>query len=175
MGLDVASGSAISDFAVSWPNSENILQPTSAFTIMSHAEVNFILAEGAERGWITGNAAEYYELAIIASMEQWGINDPTVIADYLAQEEVIYDIAEPIKSIGNQKWISLYMQGIQSWAEWRRLQYPELEIAKDAVINAIPRRKGHPPSEINLNKSNYEAAVARQGTDDLLTKVWWDK
>lgn len=175
VGLDVASGSAISDFAVSWPNSENILQPTSAFTIMSHAEVNFILAEGAERGWITGNAAEYYELAIIASMEQWGINDPTVIADYLAQEEVIYDIAEPIKSIGNQKWISLYMQGIQSWAEWRRLQYPELEIAKDAVINAIPRRKGYPPSEINLNKSNYEAAVARQGTDDLLTKVWWDK
>lgn len=175
VGLDRASGSAISDFAVSWPDAENILQPTSRFTIMSYAEVGFILAEAAERGWITGSASDYYNTAITASMEQWGISDPEVIAAYLAQEEVVYDTSDPIKSIGNQKWISLFMQGVQSWSEWRRLQIPELDIARDAVIDGIPRRKGYPPSEINLNKSNYEAAVARQGTDDLLTRVWWDK
>lgn len=175
VGLDVASGSAISDFAVSWPDAQNILQPNSSFTIMSYAEVGFILAEAAERGWISGNASDYYNTAISASMEQWGITDPSAIADYLAQAEVAYDTTDPIKSIGNQKWISLYMQGVQAWSEWRRLQYPELEIAQDAVISAIPRRRGYPPSEINLNKSNYEAAVARQGTDDLLTRVWWDK
>ncbi|WP_162343425.1 SusD/RagB family nutrient-binding outer membrane lipoprotein [Cyclobacterium salsum] len=175
VGLDVASGSAISDFAVSWPDAENILQPTSRFTIMSYAEVGFILAEAAERGWITGSASDYYTTAITASMEQWGISDPETIAAYLAQEEVVYDTSDPIKSIGNQKWISFYMQGVQSWCEWRRLEVPELEIAKDAVIDGIPRRRGYPPSEINLNKSNYEAAVARQGTDDLLTRVWWDK
>lgn len=175
VGLDRASGSAISDFAVSWPNAENILQPTSRFTIMSYAEVGFILAEAAERGWISGNASDYYSTAVTASMEQWGITDPEVIATYLSQEEVAYNTSDPIKSIGNQKWISFYMQGAQAWSEWRRLQYPELEIARDAVIDGIPRRKGYPPSEINLNKSNYEAAVARQGTDDLLTRVWWDK
>ncbi|WP_162418260.1 SusD/RagB family nutrient-binding outer membrane lipoprotein [Cyclobacterium roseum] len=175
VGLDRASGSAISDFAVSWPDAENILQPTSIFTIMSYSEVGFILAEAAERGWITGSASDYYTTAITASMEQWGISDPEVITAYLAQEEVVYDTSDPIKSIGNQKWISLFMQGVQSWSEWRRLQIPELDIARDAVIDGIPRRKGYPPSEINLNKSNYEAAVARQGTDDLLTRVWWDK
>lgn len=174
VGLDRASGSAISDFAVSWPNEENLLQPNSIFTIMSYSEVNFILAEAAERGWITGDASNYYNTAIAASMEQWGITDPSAIADYIAHDDVSYDSTNPIKSIGNQKWISLYMQGVQSWSEWRRLQYPELEIARDAVIEGIPRRKGYPPSEINLNKSNYDAAVARQGTDDLLTRVWWD-
>lgn len=175
VGLDVASGSAISDFAVSWPNAQNILQATSTFTIMSYSEVAFILAEAVERGWISGNASDYYSTAITASMEQWGITDPSAIADYLVQDEVAYDTTDPIKSIGNQKWISLYMQGVQSWSEWRRLQIPELVIARDAVIDAIPRRRGYPPSEINLNKSNYEAAVARQGTDNLLTRVWWDK
>jgi len=142
---------------------------------MSYAEVGFILAEAVERGWIPGNASEHYNRAITASMEQWGITDPSAISNYLTQEEVVYDTSDPIKSIGNQKWISLYMQGVQSWCEWRRLQIPELDIAKDAVIAAIPRRRGYPPSEINLNKSNYEAAVARQGTDNLLTRVWWDK
>ncbi|MDN3689704.1 SusD/RagB family nutrient-binding outer membrane lipoprotein [Cyclobacterium jeungdonense] len=174
VGLDVASGSAISDFAVSWPDAQNILQPNSIFTIMSYAEVGFILAEAAERGWISGNASDYYNTAITASMDQWGITDPAAIASYLAQDNVAYDTSDPIKSIGNQKWIAFYMQGVQSWCEWRRLQVPELEIAKDAVIDGIPRRRGYPPSEINLNKSNYEAAVARQGTDDLLTRVWWD-
>lgn len=175
VGLDVASGSAISDFAVSWPNAENILQPTSTFTIMSYAEVNFILAEAAERGWISGNASDYYNSAISASMEQWGISDPSAIDSYLSQDDVRYDSTDPFRSIGNQKWISLYMQGVQSWSEWRRLQYPELDVAIDAVIEAIPRRRGYPPSEINLNKSNYEEALARQGSDDLLTRVWWDR
>lgn len=175
VGLDRASGSAISDFAVSWPNTETILQPTSIFTILSYAEVAFIKAEAAERGWISGSPSEFYTEAITASMEQWGISDPSAIADYLAQEAVAYDTTNPMRSIGNQKWISFYMQGVQSWCEWRRLQYPELEVARDGVIDGIPRRKGYPPSEINLNKANYEQAVARQGSDDLLTRVWWDR
>lgn len=175
VGLDVASGSAISDFAVSWPNAKNILQPNSRFTIMSYAEVEFIITEAAARGWISADPLNHYNAAISASMEQWGITDPSVLSDYLADPGVIYDTTDPYKSIGNQKWISFYMQGMQAWSEWRRLGYPDLEVAQDAVISDIPRRRGYPPSEINLNKSNYEAAVARQGTDDLLTRLWWDK
>ncbi len=174
VGLDRATGSGISDFAASWPDKENILDETSPFNIMTYSEVLFILAEASERGWITGTASTFYDQAITASMEQWGIDDPTAISDYLAQPEVMYDTNEPFKSIGEQKWVSLYMQGVQSWSEWKRLGYPALEIAEDAVINGIPRRKGYPPSEINLNKANYDIAVSRQGPDNLLTRVWWD-
>ena len=70
--------------------------------------------------------------------------------------------------------MSLYMQGIQGWSEWRRLGFPELEVATDAIISGIPRRKGYPPSETNLNRANYDVAVSRQGPDNLLTRVWWD-
>ncbi len=174
VGLDIASGSGISDFAVSWPDEENLLSATSPFMIMTYSEVLFILSEAAERGWITGTASTYYEDAITASIQQWGITDPTSISDYLAQGSVMYDAANPLKSIGEQKWISLFMQGVQSWSEWRRLGYPVLQIAEDAVISDIPRRKGYPPSEINLNKKNYDVAVARQGPDNLLTRMWWD-
>ncbi len=175
VGLDIASGSGISDFAVSWPDATNLLSSTSPFMIMTYSEVLFILSEASERGWITGSASTYYEEAITASIEQWGITDATSISDYLAQGSVAYDVANPLKSIGEQKWISFFMQGVQSWSEWRRLDYPTLEIAEDAVISDIPRRKGYPPSEINLNKANYDIAVGRQGPDNLLTRVWWDK
>lgn len=174
VGYDRASGSAISDFAVSWPDAENVLGQTAPFTIMTYSEVLFMLAEASERGWIAGTTSTYYDLAITASMEQWGITDATAISDYIAQPSVTLDAANPIKSIGDQKYIALYMQGVQIWSEWRRLGYPELEIARDAVISGMPRRRGYPPSEINLNKANYDAAVARQGPDDLLTRMWWD-
>ncbi len=174
VGYDRAAGSAISDFAVSWPDAENVLGQTTPFTIMTYSEVLFVLAEAAERGWITGTVKDYYQMAITASIEQWGVTDPTTIADYLAQPSVTLDATNPIKSIGDQKYIALYMQGVQTWSEWRRLGYPELEIARDAVIAGMPRRRGYPPSEITLNKDNYDIAVSRQGVDDLLTRMWWD-
>jgi hypothetical protein len=33
----------------------------------------------------------------------------------------------------------------------------------------------YPAHEANLNKVNYEAAIAKQGKDDQYTRVWWDK
>ncbi len=172
-GLSRGTASGISDFAVSWPNKKNILQITTPYMMMSFAEVQFILAEAAEKGWIAGDPAAFYEGGIEASMTQWGI-ETSEIDTYLAQPEIQYNTADPYRSIGDQKWIALYMQGIQGWAEWRRLGFPELEVAQDALIDGIPRRKGYPPSETNLNKANYDKAIERQGPDILLTRVWWD-
>jgi len=121
VGYDRAAGSAISDFAVSWPDAENVLGQTTPFTIMTYSEVLFVLAEAAERGWITGTVKDYYQMAITASIEQWGVTDPTTIADYLAQPSVTLDSTNPIKSIGDQKYIALYMQGVkhgQNGEDW---------------------------------------------------------
>jgi Susd and RagB outer membrane lipoprotein len=40
--------------------------------------------------------------------------------------------------------------------------------------NLIPVRFIYPQSEQSLNGTNRAAAVARQGADDINTRVWWD-
>jgi hypothetical protein len=41
-------------------------------------------------------------------------------------------------------------------------------------IDEVPVRRVYPPDEQTLNNINYKAAVAQQGADDFVTKVWWD-
>ncbi|MCK5278678.1 MAG: SusD/RagB family nutrient-binding outer membrane lipoprotein [Cyclobacteriaceae bacterium] len=144
---------------------------------MTYSEVLFIMAEAAQRGWdVGGETAEtLYINAITANMEYWGV-DAADIATYLANPEVTYDPVNFRKSIGDQKWISLYMNGIESWSEWRRLDYPLLNPAPDAVEGRdIPRRKAYAQREYDLNAIHVAEAVSRQGPDVMETKVWWDK
>ena len=82
-----------------------------------------------------------------------------------------------LQQIGTQKWIALYPNGYEAWAEWRRTGYPALTPTPYAVnvSKQIPRRYGYPTSEQTLNKTNYDAAVARlQGGDTHDARVWWD-
>ncbi|THH41093.1 SusD/RagB family nutrient-binding outer membrane lipoprotein [Neolewinella litorea] len=146
--------------------------------MLTYSEVLFNRAEAAARGWIDGDAEELYDAAITASMMQHGISHTDAIEDYLEQEEVAYDAANFEKSIGQQKWIALYFQGLEAWSEWRRLGYPELDPAPAAiVIKTIPTRRGYPDNEFSLNKENYLEALQRQfGSDEdpLDGRVWWD-
>jgi hypothetical protein len=108
-------------------------------------------------------------------MEYWGV-DPADILTYLSNPSVIYEPNNYKKSIGDQKWISLYMNGIESWSEWRRLDYPSLQPAPDAIENReIPRRQAYAQSEYDLNGVNVMEAVNRQGPDVIETRIWWDK
>jgi len=82
-----------------------------------------------------------------------------------------------LQKIGTQKWISLFLNGYEAWAEWRRLDYPILTPAP-ANLNpggGIPVRQAYPAFEATLNQANYNEAVQRQGEDDLNTPVWWDR
>ncbi len=108
-------------------------------------------------------------------MEQWGVAEADIAA-YLAQPDIAFDASNFRKSIGDQKWLALYLQGMEAWAEWRRLDFPELLAAPDAAAGRdIPRRKGYPLTEITLNKTHYEEAIQRQGPDLMSTRVWWDQ
>ncbi len=144
--------------------------------IQTYAELQFALAESVERGFINGNAETYYKNAITASFNQYGITAADVISTYLNQTAVKYNSANYKKSIGEQKWIALFGQGLESFAEWRRLDYPTLTPAVAGVLNgSIPVRFIYPGTEQTLNKEHYAEAVAHQGTDNLLTKLWFDK
>ena len=142
--------------------------------VFSYAEQLFILAEAAQRNFISGNAADLYEQAIRASFRQYGITGAAV-DNYLAQPAVAYDANNYKKSIGEQKWLALFSEALEAFAEWRRLDYPHLTPAYTGALQGrMPLRFSYPSSEQALNGANYKTAVARQGADLLTTKVWFD-
>ena len=173
-GLSAADAGSITNAQISFPGIA-VRSADSPGILMTYSELLFIKAEAAARGWITDDAAEVYEDAITASMEFWGV-ETADIDTYLAQPEVAYDGTNYKKSIGEQKWVSLYMDGSEAWSEWRRLDYPELTPAPAAAEGRdIPRRRAYTQNEYDLNEENVRAAVARQGEDVMETRIWWDK
>ncbi|MFD2523546.1 SusD/RagB family nutrient-binding outer membrane lipoprotein [Emticicia soli] len=156
-----------------------IRQQNSSVNVVTYAQVLFSEAEAAKLGWITGDAKALYESAIKASLEQWlgaGATE-AVVSAFLQKPDVKYDDARALELIGTQKWIALFYQGNEAWAEWRRTGYPVLTPPANALnpSGQIPNRLAYPVTERTLNKVNYDKAVATQGADTQDTKVWWDK
>jgi hypothetical protein len=142
--------------------------------IFTYAEVLFARAEAAAKGWTTENASSLYNQAITASMTQWGVSAAD-ITSYIAANAYT-----GVNDIAYEKWVSLYLQGYTSWAEWRRFKAEgtdsriPLIIAADLLSNAtgIPQRHGYSATAGSLNETNYNAAVSAQGPDELDTVLW---
>ena len=160
--------------------SEEIERPNRAGTILDYAEVEFILAEAAARGYaVNGAAAQHYNNGITADMKSWGISDAE-IDDYLAQPEVAYAKASGNykEKIGTQKWQALFLQGLQGWTVHRRLGFPALQPPKDdsgnEVLPKVITRFTYPISEETFNQENYNAAGDAIGGDTRTTELFWD-
>jgi hypothetical protein len=150
------------------------LLPQAPAVIFSYAELLFDRAEAAARGFTSENAADLYQQAIKASLKQYNISD-VAAATYVAQSAIQYDNSNYKKSIGEQKWIALFGQGLEAFAERRRLDYPQLTASVSTVLNgAIPVRLIYPGTEQSLNGVSYKNAVKNQGADLLTTKLWFD-
>jgi len=172
-GLLVGDASSLGLTKTSKPGTY-FLAPHAPAVIISYAEVLFDQAEAVARGFIAGNAADLYNQAITASLQQYNIGN-AAIAAYLNTAAVKYDASNYKKSIGNQKWIALFGQGLEAFAEWRRLDYPQLKPAVAGALNGkMPVRFIYPGTEQTLNGASYQAAVANQGADVLTTKLWFD-
>ena len=146
--------------------------------VLTYAELQFIRAEAAERGIAglgAGQAAGFYRDAITASLEQWGVTGAAITA-YLAQPGVAYKGGtEGLKQIAVQKYIALFADGGNAWAEWRRTCQPNTLVPGPlALVNYIPRRLLYSTTEISANSENVQAAIARQGPDNFGTRVYWD-
>lgn len=158
--------------------SSTLLTATYPAIISDYSEVEFLLAEAAERGLggVTGSAESHYNNAITASLSYWGVS-ATDISTYLAQSNVAYSTSTGTwkQKIGTQKWLAFYDRGFESWAEWRRLDFPILNPPQDMVYSDIPVRYPYPFDEAKYNKTNYTAAAAAIGGDLPSTKIFWDK
>ncbi len=144
------------------------LEPTAPGYFVSFAELSFLMAEAAQKGYISGSAQHYYEQGIEASFAANGLS----LGSYLSGPAA-YSEATALKQIGEQKWLALFCQGVEAWTEWRRTGYPALTPASEAYIDEIPSRYTYPSIEQSVNKVAYDAAVSAQGADLLTTPIWW--
>ncbi|UOX34107.1 SusD/RagB family nutrient-binding outer membrane lipoprotein [Flavobacterium sediminilitoris] len=143
--------------------------------LLDYAEIEFLLAEATERGYAVGGTAEsHYNAGITASMNDWGIATAD-IATYLAQPSVAYTTATGTwrQKIGFQFWLAMYNRGFEGWSVYRKYDAPIMNIAAVANI-PVPKRYTYPLREQTLNLSNYNAAVAAIGGDELDTPIFWD-
>lgn len=141
--------------------------------LLSASEVHFLLAEAVERGLIGGSAEGHYNAAVTTSILYWGLSAVDA-ATYLAQGTVAYDSGNWKKSIGVQKWLSLYARGFEAWASWKLLDYPNTMNRPPTSLLPVPRRYLYPQVEPNANQANYDEATAAMGGDELDSRVFWD-
>lgn len=172
--VGVKNGNKSEKGSVSMPGSI-FEQDSSPVLFFTYAEVLFAKAEAVARGLLSGDAESYYKAGIRASLEQYDVDEADIVA-YLANDAVAYDATNYKKSIGIQKWLALYTEGLDAFTEWRRLDYPELEPADNSMLSAgqIPLRFYYPGTEQTLNGNSYTEAIAEQGAESLVTRLWFD-
>ncbi len=181
-------GSMLASF--SEPNTATIANFAAPSIILSYSEVEFLLAEAALRGWGEGSAEEHYHNAIRANMESSLLYpnstlEPMAITEaeittYLDAHPLTGSDAEQMEQIAVQFYLAhfMYLDFFEAWSNWRRTGVPEM-VTINYVLNTtggVPlRRLMYSTEEHALNKDNVNAAIAIQGPDNYLTRVWWDK
>lgn len=153
------------------------LDPKLKVILSDYVEVEFFLAEAVERGYdVGGTAKQHYNNAIKASILYYG-GTADVADEYLLKSNVNYSTAAGNwkEKIGTQKWISMYNRGVEAWTEWRRLDFPILNVPEGLKYSDIPVRFPYPFDENEMNEDNYNEAAQAIGGDEVSTKLWWDK
>jgi len=159
---------------------------TETNTILSYAELQFILAEAAARGWIAANAEEFYLKGIKGNFEYYGqyakgltqYFSTASYQDYVAQSTVRYksgDLNTQLKQILTQKYLIMFHQaGMTIYFDHLRTGYPEFKVQQGVTA---PTRWLYPSSEYNRNQANLQQALDRQfnGSDHIRGVSWWLK
>ena len=171
--------------------------------VMCAAEAWFLRAEGALLGWnMGGTAQELYENGIKNSMAQWGITDNIVIQNYInstatpiAPDDFLNsppvsnvpvkfggDINVQKEQIATQKWLALFPDAVEAWADYRRGHYNKLYPVAHSdnpdLTNPSTqwiRRITFLLSERQSNAQEVEKAADLLGGPDMITTpLWWD-
>ncbi len=140
---------------------------------MQYSEVQFALAEAAERGYISGDVEMFYQEGIRASFDYYEVDLPP---DYFSREAVALNGIDNLNKILTQKWLSLISVGHEAWFNVRRTGIPALKPGPDNLNDdQYPVRYIYPESEQATNSANYQEAVSRIGGDNINSKGWWEK
>lgn len=121
--------------------------------LMNYSEVCFLKAEAALRGWQgAGDAKTNYENGIRASFEEMRANAPKDSYSksnddkYISEGNVAWNNADSfeakLEKIITQKWIGIYPNSEEAWAEFRRTGYPKLNPVKQSLEPTINPKNG---------------------------------
>jgi len=162
------------------------------------SEAYFARAEGVMNGWNMGGgtAEEYYNLGIQRSMEYWGI-DAITIAAYqnstaipvathdgptpVSDVPIKFDMGRAMEQIMTQKWLALFPNGWEAWAELRRTDLPAMydrmasqnpDVAKDEIMRRAEFVSGE--YEANADAVNAATGMLVGGSDKGSTRLWWN-
>jgi hypothetical protein len=156
--------------------------------IMQYAEVQFILAEAAVKGWISGTAQTFWNQGIASAINYWvpnfsesitNANFTTHMTNLSAASEIwsnALSLEDKMELIHLQKYYALFATDLQQWFEYRRTGHPVLPKGQGLENNGVmPARLVYPVYIQAANPVNYKAAVAAQGPDEISTQVWWQR
>lgn len=162
--------------------------------LLSYAEMNFILAEAAARGFFNGNAKSYYEEGIRASMKFVADNTPDesdyhhnmkltddYINNYLTGSNVAFasTFEHQLRQIITQKYLTTFLQtAFNGYYEYRRTGIPVIPINplsnRNEPTDKMPVRWMYSSNEYTYNKENVNEAVSRQfGGNDTENGIMW--
>ena len=190
-----------SDFYSYDERAESLQSDQLTGMIMNYAELQFILAEAAAKGWIAGSAETHYYTGVLNSITLWlpkwpnptatttvttpaRITDPEFI-NYIATAELQWNESLPLdasegdskmEKIHLQKYYAMFLADLQQWFEYRRTGHPILPKGPGLRNNGVmPARMVYPVYVQSANPTNYKLAVQAQGPDQISTEVWWQK
>ena len=156
--------------------------------LMGYSEVEFLLAEAAQRGGFTASNPEtHYKNGILASLKRWGIVDGTggfnFTAFYNSPKVSYSSVSNKLERIIDQKWVSLWLN-VEPWFDYRRTGYPVLKTGPVTQYGpALPLRFMYPEPGLDAKYLvNYNEAVAKlevtnyvptgQSKDHTYSRMW---
>ncbi|MFD2788756.1 hypothetical protein KCTC52924_01066 [Arenibacter antarcticus] len=122
--------------------------------VFSYAEVCFLKAEAALKGWGT-DAQGNYNKGVQASLDTWGIGSE--YADYIGNPDVAFNGS--LEQIIEQKWIANFSSASEAYLDWRRTGFPDLKTGPFAKSTVIPVRFVYPTNNSTINRDNYYSAL----------------
>jgi hypothetical protein len=163
----------------------SLQQSSKTGILMNYAELQFILAEAAAKGWIGGSAEAYYNAGISNAINYWVPSfpaDPNAadVKKYILAADIDWNPANSLdgkmEQIHLQKYFSMFLVDNQQWFEYRRTGHPILPKGKGLRNGGVmPARLFYPVYVQSANPTNYKLAIAAQGPDEISTNVWWQK
>lgn len=145
-------------------------------TMLTYAEVCFILAECVQAGKVTvaGKTAEnlYYD-GINASMKYYGVDKTATDSLYYNQPLVKYN--GTLEQLIGQKWIAGFIKTPEAWFDNRRTGFPKFVLGPLSSTPVLPKRYIYPTGERDTNEDKYQQALAVFGPDKQTTLMWYLK
>lgn len=163
-----------------------LLRFNAPFFHLTYSEVELLLAEATVRFGASfgGSASEHYRKGVEAALQQLSLypGGPTVTANEISTFVSGNGLTagKELEVINTQLWVSLFLNGPEAYANWRRSGFPVLVpavgISEQSQSLTIPRRFEYPYTEEEQNKANFVKVLpGLGGVDSWNSRVWWDK